>query len=493
MSGLRRSVWVLVLSAAGCGGESGGAVPCADTAEALTAALADASAGDTVRACEGTFEASFDVPAGVSLRGAGRDATTLVAPEGEVAVLLQPGADQRSDVSDLSIVWSARAGIVALGAGTTSLSHVDVSTEGVGIGIGADGLASLRLTDVSVDGPVGEMDADGYPVQPSAMAWIANAPAYGVVLVHVGSAEIESLDVRGFAAGGVELVESSATWDGGSVCGVFGTGILVYGGDATIERVDVCDLWQEGRLAPTAGMFLAAGASVTTTELTVTGMGSEGGRHDAVGIVQDAAFGTHDGLVVTGNESGGVRIQHAAGTAAAPALTITGSDLSGNGKGGLIALESSGLVVSAVTIDETALVPTIDLIGGSFDMGDGIQIVRCADAGAACAAELTDIALTDVVLTNNARIGLLVSANNGSTAGISVSGISTSGEGTMLGAITQLATDEPSGWASVSRSGAVTDNDAGFSGTLETVGIIDPEVLPSAELAEGGVGGIVGL
>ncbi len=475
------TISVILAVCVGCGDD------CIETSGDLSDALSGASAGDTVRACAGRFEGAFEVPSGVTLRGAGAGETVLSGPDGDFSVRLRPSADESIDVRDLSVEWRSHAAVLAMGEGAVSMQSVVVEVHdgaSTGLGIAAEGLSGLALTDVSVLGPVTRENPRDYPHFDGVAQWTTSAPAFGIVSVRVSGGVFEEVEVRGFSAGGVQLIDGVTSWVGGSICGNLETSLLVYGGQATLEAVEICDLFKAdtGRLVAPTGVFVAEGASLSTTGLRVTG--SEEG---SVGVVHDRSSGSHDGLVVTGNLHRGVQVQHCEGSADAPSVSLRDVDLSRNGYAGLLAVEATGIVVDGATIDETVLRASVEA-----DIGDGVQIVRCADPGVACETALAGIVLQDLRLANNGRVGLLVSANNDTASGVSVDGVTVSGEGAAFGALVQLADDAPGGWDSIAREGAVAANDPTFDGILETAGVVDPEFLPGQELSGGGLGAALG-
>ena len=94
------AVWILVSAMfAACGGD-GGEASCADTT-CLREALANAKSGDTVQLESGTYSGSFEVPAGVHLKGSGGN--TLLTFEGDAPVLSVSAEGGGATLSELTI------------------------------------------------------------------------------------------------------------------------------------------------------------------------------------------------------------------------------------------------------------------------------------------------------------------------------------------------------------------------------------------------------
>jgi hypothetical protein len=88
-------------------------------------------------------------------------------------------------------------------------------------------------------------------------------------------------------------------------------------------------------------------------------------------------------------------------------------------------------------------------------MADGIQIAELSGG----------LLLRDVRLSDNARVGLLLEGDLPTGAPLSVTGVEISGAG-QFGLILPQGQDPPAGWQ-VTRSPALSEADAGFTGRLE--------------------------
>ncbi len=141
------------------------ALPMCDVA-ALQAELAAAQSGDTVHAAACAYMGYVDVPPGVTLIGAGMDATTFTQTgddrelERSYVIALMPGSTP-TRLIDLSVVDSTLFGIGAYGQGEVVIERVRVrgtrpALSGfafAAIVIAAEAVA--RTADVVVDGNVG--------------------------------------------------------------------------------------------------------------------------------------------------------------------------------------------------------------------------------------------------------------------------------------------------------------------------------------------------
>jgi hypothetical protein len=163
-------------------------------------------------------------------------------------------------------------------------------------------------------------------------------------------------------------------------------------------------------------------------------------------------------------------------------MAVTNGMIRDNALAGVVALESNGIHLSSVDIEDTRHRTRI-ISTTPVDVGDGVQLL----------GSTTDITLESLGLTNNERVGVLLDLDGGVFDGIDVRSVDVDGTGEQLGAIAQGGVVPP-GWdANVTRSAIVEMNDSAFSGTLETVGIVGPSDLPAVDavLAEG-LAGIVG-
>jgi hypothetical protein len=361
------------------------------SADELTAQLADAEEGDVVEVGACSVTGSFTVPAGVTLRGQGRTASTLVAPPDGFAVALTPGTEP-SRLEQLAVESAAAAAVVAHGAGSVRVEAVDVRASR-GIGIGADGVTTVEIVDVTVAGPVSSAAQALTP---------GDAAREGIVLENVPTASLAGVTVSGFALRGVLARDSGIAWSLGGAVDNAGVGLFVSSSSpvsATLTGIELSrtlpgsETDQNGVLLPPyGGVFV--GAKVASNALVVT-------DNAGTGLLHVGADASHTGLTASGNGTddtvtggAGVWVQEGAAS-----VDLEGATLENNAFAGLVALDVSGTVsISTSTVAATRRVTrTLGETGGPVELGDGIALVRS-----------TEVALTDVEIDDNERIGLLL-------------------------------------------------------------------------------------
>jgi hypothetical protein len=176
------------------------------------------------------------------------------------------------------------------------------------------------------------------------------------------------------------------------------------------------------------------------------------------------------------NSSAGIWIQDSAG------IRVANSVLEGNALAGIAAVDSSDVEIESVDVRGTR--PMTRLVDGrTVDVGDGVHLLRAT----------TDVRLSDSLLENNARVGLLLDVDSAGFDTVILRNIRIAGEAEQLGAVAQGGA-VPTDWdQDIERLGAVVDNDQAFTGMLDTIGIVGPSDLPAVEsLSTGGIAGIVG-
>lgn len=445
---------------AGCDGDGTISTP-----DDLRSALASAAPGDRVCLGEGTFEGAFDVPAGVELCGAGVGITRIVGPSDLPAVRATPGIGGPTRITGLTIEPNSDFGVLAVGPGDLELSDVEVVVPDTGGGLGAENLTNLTMTDVQMTGPITTLNADDVPLDMD----ISMTPAYGVVSVSVMSIEATGMTVGGFAHFGVLSVNSNLTMVDSQITSNLGSGLLIYGGTADLRSVGIDTALQGTRLIPPYNAVFAGNADVTTNALDVSS--SEG-----YGILQSEATATHTDLLARNNSEAALWVQSSGG------FSVTRGTIENNALAGVVALESSGIMLDSVdiggTAERTRIIATRPVM-----VGDGVQLL----------GSTTDITFESLGLTDNARVGVLLDLDGGVFDGIDVRSVNVDGSGAQLGAIAQGGVIPP-GWDSnVTRSAIIDANDSAFAGALETVGIVGPSDLPAVDaVLMSGIAGIVG-
>lgn len=437
---LSRPAAALALALAACAGEDEPApepsgLDAADAA-ALTAALAAAVPGDTVRLTGAAYEGSFDVPAGVAVEGV---SAPVVTAAGGAAFVLEGGAAGPTALRGVEI-RSGEVGVVATGGGTIELADVTL-VPATGVGLAADGVGALALRRVEVQGPVTDANLGdlGGSIDARATAVIGVAVAGSQV-------ELEEVEIAGIAGFGALFHGSDGRWDGGRVAGCVGSSVLVEGGTIELEGVAI----EDARVGTRVGSNLLANGLVVGAAATVRTVGVRIERIPGVGLLQGAGESHHLDLAVRGGDRAGIWVQGAPGTPDAPAIELSGASvLEGNRGVALLLRESGGAVLDGTRIAGTTLRPTTGPGGGPVDVGDGVQVV-----GGSGALHLSSVALAD-----NARVGLLL--DGGGAAGLSpvLAAVTVDGPADAYGVVTQNGAAERQSLAGISVGEDIQTND----------------------------------
>jgi hypothetical protein len=259
------------------------------------------------------------------------------------------------------------------------------------VGVAAERTSTLELSEVQLKGGITEAKVKDltYPLSAS------QAPIIGLVLSKVSSATLEKVDISGFGGFGAALAGSKVSWDGGTVSGNVGVGVIAEGGEVSLKGVTVKDTLsgERGLAILSFGVVVTGEANVTTDGLQVTG-----GR--GFGIAQHGSRAAHTGLVVQGNDDVGLWLQNAAGSAGAPVLAVGGqSRLDKNRGGGLFVLASGGVELDDLEVSSTTKKTVTAGTLGAVEMADGIQL----------AALTGGVTLQNLKISGNARVGILLS------------------------------------------------------------------------------------
>ena len=447
---------------AGCDGSGGGARIC-DAAE-LTSALASATPGTTVPVGAGTITGAFTVPPGVTLAGpVDAPHTHIVGPAGGGAVLtLMSDAANAAAVSDLEIESHGSVGVLATGAGAPTLGNVTV-TATLGVGVRLERTGAARIVGCTVTGPVTPENAGAVPVNPTA----DETATHGILVVESHGVWMANTTVRGFARFGVLAVGSDLSWQSmsgraGSVGASLGTGVMISGGTAMLDGVQVTGMLEGVQAIPAYGIVIAGGADVTTHGVVLE-------RGEGFGLLQDSSTSTHSGLTAMGNRFAGLWTQRS------PSFVVLGDVetlISGNGLAGIVSVETDALEVHGARVDGTT--EQVSTVGetGLRMAADGVHLM-----------EGTGTALLDgVTLDGNARVGLLVDVRaDADLPRVTLTSVTVSASGSALGAVAQSPTGVivSGAWdASVIRQGAAALNDAAITTRLDVLGAVGPMYLP---------------
>ncbi len=449
-------VGAMMLAAAGLAAGCGSDEPLCDSAT-VEAALESADEGDTVTIGACRVQGPFTVPSGVALRGRDRDSSIIEVPAATVGLTLAGDAQ----VSDLRIESSGYAAVIARTSSSVTIERVDLDVD-LGLGIGAQALSELVLTDVDLRGPVTRDNANEISLLDEATSRDQTG-TYGLITLHVGDAQLTDVTSSGFAFFGAALIDTGTTWTGGGTPANLRNGLMVYEGTTTLTTLDLCDTMKGLEPLANAGVF-AAGAVVDSTGLSVC-------ASERLGLLHDDATAHHVDLVASDNLDAAVWVQNC------PSFEISGSGsaLTNNRFAGIAVLDSTNVVVSDATISGTELSPRFIDVTGRIDVGDGLQLVGSTEG----------IQLSDLTLSGNQRVGMLIDLDGATIDDSWLAGITVDGTGTELGVIAQNGT-LGTGWdGGVDRQGDTLSNDADFfvTGTpIDTIEAIGPNTLPVPDL-----------
>lgn len=477
----------LALIAAGC-------TPALCDRASAEAALAAASAGETVElgACE--LEGPLHVPPGVTL--AGRDGTVVVAPPDSGAIVVL-GGEPPSRVVGLDVRVEGRIGILARGGGRVAIEDVRIDAAR-GIALGATGLTELVLARVTAEGPIDATTA----IDPAYLRVIAGAPVaapcpdascectpgdvrageacdttgrwatvtatHGIYVSTVDSLVAEDVDVIGFAEHGVVLQDTSARWERGSVASTLGTGLRQVRGTLTATDLVVERTYAGLRGEPPYGIAVTDAGRFDSTRLTL----SDNARY---GLMLVGATGSATSMIAERNGDAAVWL---AGT---DDFLLTDGRLADNRFASVVVIESSGVHVTSTSIDRTRAVELAGLRPfGVVRLGDGVHLREST----------SDVLFMGVALRENERAGLVLDLGPSGTPDVTFTGVAIEGTGTQLGALAgritsdwTLSTETPAGWDSgITRRGDTVANDAAFSGTVDALDLLAPAIPSPADV-----------
>lgn len=439
-----------------------------DTLE-LQQALASAAPGQTVHVGACRIEGAFRVPGGVAISGEGPDVSVLasVGAQRETVLQVVPGRPA-TRVVGLAVESGANYGVLASGDGDVEVERLRIHAER-GVAFAAQDLASLTMTEVQLGGLVTASNATTVSQSPE------DSATHGLILLRVSSVEFADVTATGFALVGALLVESTTTWRGGGAPVNLGTGLLVDGGVAHLEDLDLSATLDGDHVMPAYGGAFIGGAQVDTSRLDV----SDGADF---GLLHDAVVARHVDLTANRNWDVGVWAQ------ACDAIEVSGGTLEGNGYAGVVALDSVDVRVHGVAIGQTIARDHV-IEGTSTRMapvGDGVQIVRASGA----------IEIRDVGLRLNDRAGLVVElGGRAMDDSVVIAGVTIEGTGEARGAVVEDATGAvvPTAWeAGLSRDSVTQANDDAHRGErLDVVPGLAAGERPSAGVRSEGLASII--
>ncbi len=261
----------------------------------LSDALARARPGDTIRLGPGEHRGTLGRISGIAISGAGAEATSIVAPEGQDGAIVTGDAA----LSGLSLrAGPERCGLKVLG-GAARLD--DVALAGGTCGAFVDG---------------GRLDGRGVDL---------SGGLYGLLVPH-GEVALDAGSARGKDAG-VGVLGGAVSLRRFAVVGPAREGgISVAGGTATLEAVVV-------RAPGPAGLTVSGGGRVEAVELTVAGATESGGfLGDCVQVIRGTA--RLHGATLVG--CAGAAVEASGGT-----LALSGVDAAGGSAGCVVLLNGA--------------------------------------------------------------------------------------------------------------------------------------------------------
>lgn len=449
-STVRSTLAVALLLAAACSDD-----PC--DAAALREALEGASPGETVSLGACRVTGAFTVPAGVVLAGSGEESVIVGSGDGP-AVTLVPGA-QPAILRRARIESRSGIGVRAAGEGAVEIHDVTVHVT-TGIGVGVRDVDVLAMSGVTIDGPVTPETADD--VAPRADT---DTGSFGLVLVDVASdaaaAVLSDVLVQDLGPWGAILIRSFVEWTGGGASRVVGTSVLVSDGRALLRSVEVSDVFQGVQPLPPYGLAVTGTATVETDALSISG--SEG-----IGLLQAGTEGVHTALSASGNRFGAVWVQDSARFELAGASVLADNRLAG-----VVLVRSRNASIEGARIERTE--PQVSIYGEAVgvEAADGVQVLDPTGP----------VALSDVTLSDNGRVGLLVSLGTAPIDRLSLANVAVTGAGAALGAVAQNdAGLIPSGtWdTGVVRDTTTAANDPMVAAPLGVLGGLPATNLPAS-------------
>jgi hypothetical protein len=443
------------LALGACGGGSSEAC----TAAELEAALASAPPGAVVMVGACTIEGGpFVVDRGITLRGHG--ATSVLAGSRTVVALEGAGGT----IESLDVETRAVQGIVSIDAASVVVRDVEVRATLGRVAIGLDGVATARLENVTLVGPVTPATAPTIPADPGD----TQTAMFGLVLVDVPEAILTDVEIRGFGRAGLAASGSTFTWTRGTAPGNLRLGAWLSGCDATFEDLTLGPTLRGLQLQPTAAI-MALGSEVTTTRVQLPA--GEGG----FGALHDGGSALHEDLVAGGHAAGGVAAQHVM------SLELRGGMLEGNHVVGVLANDVESVVLGGVTIRSTVRAMVSVPPAGMIEVGDGLQIV----------GPTTTIDVGTSTFEGNARVGILTDLGGGDTSGMSFTDVNVDAPAMAFGCVAQNGTTA-AGWdTGVTRTAAAAAADGTFTGGMDVHTGIPMSDFPSGTAIAGAIAPIM--
>ena len=196
----------------------------------LDAVLLTAAAGDVIELGPHSYEGSFEVPEGVTLRGGPE--TRLIAKEEDMVVLnLIPAKEEDRPTKVESVtIESGKLAINAEGTGYIEILKTSIKTPtGAGIHLkGVTGKIKESKLAGAVDGPNSDKLMLGETFSSDSVSVI------GIAMVNA-DVQLEKVDIEGYVGFGAVAYQSNLVWKEGMVRWIVGAGFLNEAGTALLE------------------------------------------------------------------------------------------------------------------------------------------------------------------------------------------------------------------------------------------------------------------
>ena len=432
----------------------------------LQSTLDGARPGDIVTMGACTIEGTFEIPSGVTLEGADAASSIIKVLPGEIGLILSPGPGH-TYVRNLRVESrTGTAAILAEDIAQVSLHNVTLVADR-GIGIGLERVDAADFLDVGVIGPIFAANANDLALADQNAVTGDVTATHGVVFFDVGNAHLFDLTTNGFAKFGALFVNSSIVWTGGDASANLGTGVMVDGGRASLIDIEINETLKGLRLIPAYSAVFANSADILTQRLIMR-------DNEGYGALHSEATAIHLDAVVEGNGDAGMWVQNVSFFEMAGPDTV----LKRNKFGGVVAVNSSNVALSDVTIDSTELSPWL-LDPENFVMiGDGVHLDKTTQG----------VDLTRVKLVDNERVGLLIDIGSQELSSVdiefnevevAVAGVAGMPHGAILQGENSVIAPGTDDWdTNITRDQGATDND---SGLLEPLGV--PDIIDSGNIS----------
>jgi len=360
---------------------------------AIVAALAAASTGDVVEIRDCEVAGPLLIPAGVSLRGSGADASGVYGQG--ILITMQPGSEESpTRVADLLLRSDGDAGIRAEGDGHVALENLAIDVR-EGIGVGLDGV-SATISGTSITGEVTEENAANLWGKTSSASKPWDVTTTHAVIALRSSLDIVDSVIDGFLGAGLLAAESSVAMSTTSFHGNLGHGIHLFACEATLADVVVQDTYAGG-MAPelVSAVLVESGSVVTTDRLLIE-------RGDGSGLYEIGSTGTHRNLQVREQALGGYWIANAESPTSVGGAA---SEFVDNALAGVVILNSASVTIADARIAGTTLA-TATIEGGMFAHLEGMEVTAAHGIHAVNSAP--GLRLQDLFLEDNQALGIFL-------------------------------------------------------------------------------------